>query len=369
MELLENLIRANSSEEFGEAQAARVLSDFFKSQGIASELDLWDKNRANLVAHIKSNQKRKSLLFACHLDVVPAGDAVWNSSPFEPVQRDGKMFGRGAADMKGGIAAISIAAAEIVKSGVQLTGDIIIASTAGEEVDSCGMKKFIDKYNHLASNLQGVIVPEPTGFDIITAHRGILWLEVTTHGKTAHGSMPHLGINAIEQMVKLLNELDGWQIPCEPDKLLGKCGFSVNCIEGGKATNVVPDSCSVKIDIRTLPTQSHREIIGLFQDKFEKLKHSDSRFDAEVKIIRESTGLLTDDNSEFVKNFCTVTEIAQTKAVGFTTDGPYLAGFGPVVIFGPGESGVCHQPNESIALAALEKAVAYYKAIILNFLT
>jgi succinyl-diaminopimelate desuccinylase len=217
--------------------------------------------------------------------------------------------------------------------------------------------------------LAGVVLPEPTDFDVVTAHRGMLWLKVSTKGKSAHGSTPELGVNAIASMKTFLNELDNYKIRVEPHKLLGGCSMSVNAIAGGKEINVVPDKCEIKIDIRTLPGQNCQDIISDFEKIFAKLKQKNSQFEASVSIVREVGALETDSSCGFVKDFCSAVEVSETRAVGFTTDGPHFAALGvPVVIFGPGKSEVCHKPDEYIELADVERAVEYYKKIILRFL-
>ncbi|MHC4500866.1 MAG: M20/M25/M40 family metallo-hydrolase, partial [Planctomycetota bacterium] len=143
-----------------------------------------------------------------------------------------------------------------------------------------------------------------------------------------------------------------------------------NTIVGGKEINVIPDKCEIGIDIRTLPGQNRQAIIDDFQRIFARLKQKNNEFQASVSVVREVGALETDPESDFVKELCSVVGAKQTKAVGFTTDGPHLVSLGaPVVVFGPGEPEVCHKPDEYIEIADVEKAVEYYKAIILKFLS
>jgi succinyl-diaminopimelate desuccinylase len=271
--------------------------------------------------------------------------------------------------MKGGAAASVTAIRQIVDSGVKLQGDIVFSAVAGEETDSAGARRFVDDKGWLPE-LAGVVIPEPTDLAIVTAHRGMLWLEVTTKGRAAHSSAPQLGVNAIGSMRLILNELESYEIKIEPHKLLGACSMSINTIAGGKAMNVVPDKCCIGIDFRTLPGQDHNEIIADLQKIFANLKAGNEHFEAAVSILRQVRPLETDSNSEFMKTFCSAVGINETKAVGYTTDGPYFASLGsPVVIFGPGKPQICHKPDEYIDVADLERAVEHYKNIILKFLT
>jgi len=375
-QFLQRLIQAETTAQKGELAAAEIIAAELNRSGIESRIETWDQTRANVIARINSTRRRKALLFVCHLDVVGPGETQWTYPPFAAVETDGKIYGRGAADMKGCIAAVVTAIRQVVESGTQLQGDIILFGAAGEETDSCGAKRFVDHRDaighpsaSLRAGLAGVVVTEPTEFEVVTAHRGLLWLEVTTEGKAAHGSTPHLGVNAISSMKSVLDELENYKIPFEPHELLGNCSMSINKIAGGQAINIVPDKCTIAVDIRTLPTQRHQDIVADFQRILAKLRKGNSQFVGEVSIIRDVQALETDNGCDFVRDFCSVVGRNKTKAVGFTTDGPYFATLGaPVVIFGLGKSELCHKPDEYIDLSDVEKAVEYYKNIILRFL-
>ncbi len=371
-DLLNKLIRAEPTLEKGELAAGEVLADFFAESGtdIDCRLDKWDGCRANVTAHARSSGDRPGLLFGAHLDVVPAGRAQWQSPPFEPTEQNGRIYGRGSTDMKAGLVAAAAAMVEVVGSGAELKGDIILAATAGEETDSCGVKRFVSENGGDLGPLAGMILPEPTDFEITVAHRGMLWLKVTTAGKTAHGSMPHLGISAIGKMNTLLNRLEGFRPAHQVHPLLGKCSMSINEIHGGKAPNVVPDECSITVDIRTVPSQSHQSIIDEFDAIFAELKAKDPQFQAAVEIIRSVDALMTDPDDPFVKKVRDVTGINKTIAVSFTSDGPFFGKLNaPVMIFGPGKPQTCHKPDEYIEIKDLERAKQFYKDIIVKFLT
>lgn len=368
-ELLKKLIEAESTESAGELAAAEVISAEFTKYGINSDIDKWDKTRANITAHIKSKGNKPALLFGCHLDVVGPGQTNWENPPFTAIEKDGKIFGRGSTDMKGGMASCIAAICEIVKSGTELQGDIIFTAVAGEETDSCGAERFMSDKSGIPECI-GVILPEPTDFSIVSAHRGMLWLEISTKGKAAHGSTPELGINAITSMRRFLNELDSYNIAEEKHELMGTCSMSVNTISGGKTLNAVPDKCLSTIDIRTIPGVNHKDIIADFRKIFDNLKSQNSEFEADVSIIRQVHSLETDTNSEFVRNFCSCFGIDKTVTVGFTTDGPQFVPLGvPVLVFGPGKPEICHKPDEFIEIADFEKAIESYKKIIMHFLS
>jgi succinyl-diaminopimelate desuccinylase len=368
-DFLSKLVQIDTTSSEGELAAAKVVAEEFALSGIEARIDSWDRTRANISVRIGSSGRRPALLFACHLDVVGPGQAPWEHPPFSGVHREGRVYGRGATDMKGGIAAIVAAIRQMADSDVELLGDIVFVASAGEETDSCGAIRFVEAGAE-RGEFAGVIIPEPTDFDVITAHRGMLWLELATVGRTAHGSTPHLGVNAISSARALLNELESYDTKVEPHELLGGCSMSINTIAGGEAINVVPDKCTIGIDFRTLPGQDHGDIIGDLREIFAKLKSADPNFDAEIAIVRQVEPLENDCSNEFVRDFCSIVGATETKAVGFTTDGPHFAELGaPVVIFGPGKPELCHKPNEYIEISDVEKAVDYYKDIISKFLT
>ena len=349
--------------------AAEVILAAFRQSGIESHIDTWPQNRANVIAHMKSAGQKPGLLFACHLDVVGPGTAPWTYPPFDAVETEGRIYGRGSTDMKGGTAAAVTAIRRIVEAGTELQGDLIFVAAAGEETDSGGAERYVDKIGQ-PPELAGVVIPEPTDFAVVTAHRGMLWLEVVTTGKAAHSSTPHLGVNAIDSMRRILNELDHYEVSVGPHELLGNYSMSINTIEGGKALNVVPDKCKIGIDFRTLPGQDHRGIIADMEEILARLKSDDPQFEAAVSVIRQMQPLETDRRCGFVEALCRVVGTEETKAAGYTTDGPYFAQLGaPIVIFGPGKPSLCHKPDEYIDIRDVEKAAEDYNNIILRFLT
>jgi succinyl-diaminopimelate desuccinylase len=367
-ELLKELIRSAPTLENGELKAAEILMDFFGQHGIPAELDSWDGNRANVTASVgPDNPDAATLIFGAHLDVVPATKENWKTDPFCPVEKDGKIIGRGSTDMLGGLCAAAAAMVDLSKH--PLNGRVIFAATAGEETDSCGVQRFVEQYRSRINNPLGVIIAEPTGMKILRAHRGILWLKVETTGKTAHGSMPHLGINAILKMNALLNRLENWQIPHTPHPLLGGCSVSPNRIAGGSATNIIPDSCCLEIDIRTLPKQDHLDIIENLKALCDSIQKEDPDFKTRISIIRAVGAMETPADSSFVKAVCNATGIHDTQAAGFTTDGPHFQKLNaPVLILGPGDGTLCHKPDEFIEINAIEQARRTYQTIACNVL-
>jgi succinyl-diaminopimelate desuccinylase len=368
LDLLKKLINARSTPDRGELAAAEVIAEELHCAGLKGDVETWDKTRANITVHVKSAGQKPALLFASHLDVVPTGSARWKYPPFEAAEVEGRVFGRGASDMKGGIAAAVGAVRQVAESGAKLNGDLILVATAGEETDSCGARRFVDAAK--LPKLVGIVVTEPTDLAVVNAHRGLLWVKFTTGGKTSHASMPHLGISAIESARLLLNELANYKLGFTRHPQLGRSIMSVNTISGGKATNVIADECSITADIRTLPGQNHSDVVADFEKLLSKIQGNNSRFVAEVGIIRDCPALETDANNDFVKTVCRICSVDNPQTVSFTTDGPIFAALGaPVIILGPGKPELCHQPDEYIEIADVERAARQYKDIILTLLT
>jgi len=367
--LLQKLVQTDSTLGQGELTTARTLGDYFEKAGIPCHIDSWGNNRANCVSHIQGQGNRPGLLFLCHLDVVPPGDATWQHPPFSGVEINGHIYGRGTTDMKGGTAAAAVAIRNVLNTEANLLGDIVFAATAGEETDSCGVERFMT-YAEDLPELAGVIIPEPTDFKVINAHRGLLWLEITTYGKTAHGSSPHLGVNAISTMMAVMKSLEYLALPATDHPRLGPCTMSLNTLHGGKALNVIPDRCTMGLDIRTLPGQDSTQIIRDIEHILKELCDRNAPFEASVSVVRRVGALETPSDHRFVREVCEVAQAPEAKAVGFTTDAPSVVPLGaPVLIYGPGQGSVCHQPDETIALADVERAVAQYELLIRRFLT
>ena len=368
-DLLQQLIRARSTLDTGEQAAAEVIATHFQRYGVDCRIDSWDRNRANVIARVPSAGKRPGLLFVCHLDVVGPGEDPWTYPAFEGREVNGKVYGRGAVDMKGPIAAAIGAICEVVASGAELQGDIVFAATAGEETDSAGVQRFAADCSRLTKPA-GVIIPEPTDLAVITAHRGLFWLEITTRGRAVHSSMPQRGVNAIVSMRRVIEELERYEVDFPPHPELGKCSVSINTIRGGEAMNIVPDRCSIGVDVRTLPGQNTDAIRYDVERMLARLTAEVPRFEATLSVVRCAGAMETDPACEFVQGFCSAVDVDLTNAIGFTTDAPHLAPLGaPIVIYGPGKPNQCHQVDEHIAVADLEAGQACFKEVLLRFLT
>jgi succinyl-diaminopimelate desuccinylase len=362
----QELVRIKSVNPPGdELQAAEYVASVLKKVGLEVELIKHSSTRASVLARLKSSRKKPGLLYNGHLDTVPVGSEKWIHEPFEAKVSEGRIWGRGTADMKGGLAVIMVAAKALAEARLPLQGDLIIAATAGEEVDSLGATTVAARPN--LGPIQAVVIPEPSYNNIFVAEKGAFWIEITTQGKTAHGSMPEMGRNAVMMMVPLINELGKMVFPYKEHPLLGGFSQSINTITGGVKTNVVPDYCAVTVDMRTVPGQDHRAILRQVEDLIADLSRRLPDFKALVKVTNDRAPVETSPDEPAVQSFAdVVAEVAGErpvpKGVRYYTDAvafvPVLRA--PMIICGPGDAKLAHQPNEHVEVSKLVQAARIF---------
>jgi succinyl-diaminopimelate desuccinylase len=374
--LLRQVLQVNTVNPPGnELETALVLSDFFRSHGIEAEVDEFLPDRANLLARLPaSGVGRGSLLLCGHMDVVPVGGASWDMDPFAAEVRDDKIYGRGASDMKSGLVATAVAVANLKRSRVAPPGDILFAATAGEEVDCCGARRLVER--GILGDTEAAVIAEPTRGDVILAHKGALWVEITTRGRTAHGSMPQEGVNAIEHMYHVFGWLfDEFKFAVDPDPVLGEPTLNVSVINGGVKVNVVPDECRLQIDIRTVPAQDHGEILGAIERHLESLRRTLHDFEYDLTVLSERLPVNTSSNErlgQVAEDLRRQTYGAPSSRVAapYYTDASVLVEARPdlpVVVYGPGDDRLAHQPNEWVSIEAFDKSVAFYERLVTVF--
>jgi len=375
VQLTRELVRMRSINPPGdEAAVATYVAERFERAGMfADTVPHEEAGRASVVGGLRGIGERPALLFSGHLDTVPAGEN-WQHDILGAEVSDGKIWGLGTTDMKSGVAAMIVAMEAIHRTGVSLKGDLLFAGTAGEEVDSMGARRLVEQ-----QKLPGVglmIIGEPTTNRVFTAEKGVLWLELHTKGKTAHGSMPHLGVNAIMHMNKLLQALAAAHIPYQRHPLLGDFTMNVATITGGVKTNVVPDACRVTIDTRTVIGQDHQQILDTVRQLIDRLCAEDATFHAEVRSITERVPLDIPFDDPQVQAFVRVRnqvtgQLSVPTAATYATDGSVFvpAYQAPMVICGPGLPEKAHQPNEYVEITRLIEAARIYTLAALDLLT
>jgi acetylornithine deacetylase/succinyl-diaminopimelate desuccinylase-like protein len=311
--------------------------------------------RPNLLARLTpAGEVRQRILLAPHLDTV--GGEPLAPALFEPVKKNGQLHGRGACDTKGSIAAMLTALGTLAKSPQRPRHtEIVFAGLVDEENNQAGSRALA------ASGLKAdlAIVGEPTRLQIVTAHKGDLWLRLETHGQSAHGSRPELGRNAVHEMARVVEVLEtkyAAHLRRRRHPLLGTATVSVGTIHGGTQPNIVPARCAISIDRRTLPGETelavHREIKAFLRERGLRVTLADRRG-------VPCPALETDVKLPLVREFLRCAGQRRPAGVVFFCDAAVLAAGGiPSVVFGPGDIAQAHTADEWIALRELERATA-----------
>ena len=371
VDLLRDLIRTRSVNPPGDEQAvAALLASRAEGWGLRPRLVEVTPGRPNLLLDLPGTGERPAVMLSGHSDTVPPGEAPWEHDPFSGDLVDGHVWGRGTTDMKSGVAAMLVAVAALHRRGWRPKGGIRLAITVGEEVDCCGAAHLRD-----SGGLDGVgwaVIGEPTNLDVVAAHRGAIWLQIVARGKTAHGSMPHLGVNAIVHVMELLRWLgDRWaKVPYTPHTLLAPPTMNVGTIAGGVKTNVVPDYCVATVDLRTLPGQDHAAIIQEVRDLAAELASTVPGLGIEVNTGNDMPPVETPVEHPLVQEMAAAVADVMGAAppirgATYYTDGGMWVDRGlPMVIFGPGDDKLAHQPNERVPTSQVVQATRGYVAVL-----
>ncbi len=374
--LAQMMIRIDSENPPGkEKELADFMADILRAAGLETiEYDFKPK-RPNVVGVYHSRSSVRSLIFNGHLDTVPFGDlGKWATNPLSGDIKDGRLYGRGSADMKSSIAAFISALRAILRSKVELGGDIVIALTSDEE-DSClGAKDILEKGYHASA----AIVGEPSGLQINIAHKGFARFSLTTYGKLAHSSNPDEGVNAIYKMSKAINRLEeiaaSYSHSSNSHPFLGKPTLSVGVIRGGAKDNIVPDSCEITIDRRLLPDESPQDVEGELKAELAKIARDDPQFRFKLELYNSQPASETDLSEEIVKTAKkaikeTVNIEPRVEGMPATTEMSHFVKAGiPTIILGCGDIKMAHTINENLPVQQIIDASKIYAMILLKYL-
>ncbi len=343
----------------GEAAASEFLCKFLREQGIAAELEEAAPGRPNVVALLspataianRTEKKSAALAILAHIDTVGAGDMP---DPFTPRERDGRLFGRGALDIKSGVAAMCAAAIAARDAGA-IQKPLLISAVVDEECDSIGTEALLKRYTADAA-----IVIEPTDLRLTIAHKGYAWFEILTHGRAAHGSLPSEGRDAIRMMGRVLNILDALDrklASLTPHPLLGHGSLHASVIHGGQELSSYPAECRLQLERRMLPDESAGEIEVELRSLVAGLSARDPDFRATVRGLGSRGAYEISPDAPIVQLVSNaIRKIAGTSAaeqfVGMAawTDTALLAEAGiPGIVFGPSGRGL-HGKEEYVEL-------------------
>ncbi|OZU87817.1 acetylornithine deacetylase [Virgibacillus indicus] len=366
---LQEMIRVDSSNPPGnEHKAAKLLAERSESAGIPYDISQFESNRSNFKIHLKGEGKGR-LLFCGHMDTVLPGEQPWNHSPFSGEIEEGRMYGRGTSDMKSGLCAMFLAVESLFKEGKKLPKDIIFLATAGEEVDSCGARQYLKEES--LDDVEALVIGEPTNEKVVVGHKGALWLEIITTGKTAHGAMPANGINAVEWMRNVMDMAESlkskWKISSIP---LGESSLAITKLNGGVQTNVIPDRCSMHIDIRSIPPQEHEDLISEIKQNLQELFSTEESPDFHINKLLDRPSILTEKTSPVIASALRIKEQNSVHGVSYYTDGAVLNPDSriPTLIYGPGDEKLAHQPNEFVDVNAYLRSIDFYKELALDMM-
>jgi len=349
----------------GEARLAQHVHDWLARLGLEVQLIEATAGRPNVVAIARGRGGGRKLLLNGHMDTVGKGNM---QRPHAPVIKDGRLYGRGAYDMKGGLAACMSAIAAASTRG--LRGDVILTAVVDEEYASLGTQALARAYR-----ADGAIVAEFTEVQLILAHKGFVWLDVETLGKAAHGSRPDLGVDAILKMGRVLTGVEALDQrlrshPSHP--LLGSGSVHASLIQGGGELSTYPDRCVVSVERRTLPGETPEVVEDELVEIIHQAKAGDPSFEARVRRGMDRAPLETPADSAIAA----AAQTAATKVLGhpaaiagvpFWTDAALLTEAGtPSVLFGPSGAGA-HSDEEWVDLASVQACAEIYLQTAIEF--
>lgn len=350
----------------GEGEIAGVVRD-----ALAGRSPVWtevepEPGRLSLVAelpHPDGPGDRPTLIVNGHLDVVPVREDQWDTDPFEAIQKDGRLYGRGTADMKGGVAAAICALDVLDAAGVAPAWNVVLHLVADEEVGGAlGTRALLD-----AGLIRGdaCLVPEPTGLGLCVAERGLMQSHITVHGVPGHGSRPKEGVSAIAHAAQVAVALHAADFDGDEHPLLGRPSANVGTISGGSGINTVAEWCRLGVDRRVLPGATEASTVAELRARIDRVGIEGLRYDLDVLVFGEASELAADH--PWVAQVGRAVQQGTGAAPGtigmtFTTDARFVrnqAGI-PTVVCGPGEVDQAHTNNEWVSVDQLGDAVATF---------
>ena len=333
----------------GESEIAAFIAQHCERLGCSVHLQEAAAGRSNVIAVLDSGAPGPSLMFCGHIDTVGV-DGM--RAPFEPVVRDGRMYGRGAQDMKGGVAAM-IDAVRVAREKGFARGRLIIAAVVDEEFESIGADALVREWRADAA-----VVTEPTDLQIAIGHKGFAWFEIETAGRAAHGSRPREGRDAILRMGRVLARLEALDRELQarpPHPVMGTGSLHASLIDGGREWSSYPDRCVLKVERRTISGESAESAAGEIDTLLTALRAADPEFVATARTVFSRPPYETPRDHAIIEALqtCARSERVAAETVGMTfwTDAAILGEAGvPSVLFGPGGAGL-HSTEEYVNTA------------------
>jgi succinyl-diaminopimelate desuccinylase len=346
-----------------EAACADFVRRLLEDLGFSVESYEHAPGRTSLVARSGLIGGARSLCFVGHLDTVPLGKAAWKEDPFAGRIVDGRLYGRGATDMKSGVAAFIVAASSQLAQQPP-DSELVLLLVAGEET-GCEGSSHLAGLELALGDFDGVLVGEPSCNFPLLGHKGALWLNVAAKGVSAHGAMPERGVNAVRKASEMVRKLDGFFSDDPGHAVLGKPSLNVGTFHSGVNVNSVPDWATVGLDLRTVPGMEHSAL----QEQLRELLAPDLH---ELTVEASMSAVYTPMDDPWVQRVFAIVERengsrAEARTASYFTDASALKsvlGGAPLLILGPGEPSVMHQTDEYCEVDRIHEAVRLYSAII-----
>ncbi|MCB1275929.1 M20 family metallopeptidase [Prosthecobacter sp.] len=373
IQTLADLVRINSINSAyeggpGEKEAAAYVRQFFEQRGI----EVWEQEvfpgRNNVIARVPGRDAARRIVFEAHMDTVSIKGMTID--PFDPVIQDGKLHGRGSVDDKAGLAAMMHAVADIHASGEPPPCELWLAAVVDEEFSFRGVVKVCEDLKADAA-----VVAEPTEFKCVIASKGVLRWRIRTKGKAAHSSKPHLGVNAITAMSRVVLALqeDHERMQSSAHPLLGPGTCNVGVIHGGVQVNFVPDEAVIEIDRRLLPGEEVEDVLAHYQSLLDDLMklHPEVIAEMEKPMLQDWAFQTNEDTSLVHLARGVLREMKRDDGVcgvPFGSDASKFSRLGiPTILFGPGSIDQAHAAVEYVECAEVEAALAVYTQIARRF--
>jgi acetylornithine deacetylase/succinyl-diaminopimelate desuccinylase family protein len=369
-----------------EEEAARYVAGLMEAEGLRTSLQFVKAGRPNAIGELCAplGERLPTLLLNGHLDVVPPGDG-WRTDPFEAIVRNGRLYGRGAADMKGGLASILGAVRALARAGAEeaFKGCLRVAAVVDEERGGTGTRFLLEdpalKKTSSTKPYMAAVVCEPTNLEVQTCHKGTLFFSITVYGRSAHGSQPERGINAIYGMMEVIQALRHLHSELREKRrhpLLGTPSLNVGTIHGGTVTNAVPDKCVITVDTRLIPGEKVEDRIAEIEAFLEGVRKANPQMRFALDRILSVEPAETPPEADVVTALLEAQEyvLGSRKPIsGFEAccDASSLVNLAkiPTAIFGPGSLQEAHTANEFVEISQLSAAAKCYAFLALRLLT
>jgi len=345
-----------------ERDCARHAGALLEEWGFAVQFFEFEEGRTSLVARAGGSHKKAPLCLTGHLDTVALGSRKWTKDPFSGETHGDKLYGRGTSDMKAGVAAILLASRSF-KDKLNGTAGIVLVLTAAEE-GGCIGSQHLAKLPRLMGKAGAMVVGEPTGNYPFVGHKGSLKFHARFKGVSAHGSMPHLGENAIYKAARAVAKLENFDFKIPKHPVMGKPTLNVGTIQGGDGVNMVPDWAGFGVDIRTVPGLDHKKLTGKLKNLLGK--------EATMEVFSNLSPVWTEPQAEWVQRVFEICRphlkaAPKPRSLTYMTDAANLLKVyqgAPTVVLGPGEAQMAHQTDEWCSMERIRESVSIYEELI-----